>query len=238
MLSSKTLLTASSIPLFSTNTFMSARLSGGHALKCTLARVQSAAVNGDKGWQVTTLKEEYEKRKASLPTGEPLSGRERILRLFERLIPILIPVAGGIWAIVLFADNRTEVAEKQAIEQIAQSRTRLVEAQKPFIDHQFGIYKDLTRLLGDLLVFREEDRPKWDKLYDEYWRVHIGPMHFVENDAVREANLKFGQSLQEYRQVGNTETYQKVRDTSEALITAMKNDLKSSWTTGELGTKK
>ncbi len=52
------------------------------------------------------------------------------------------------------------------------------------------------------------------------------------------ANEKFGQALIAYRQDGNDATYKKVRDTSEALITAMKNDLKSSWTTGELGTKK
>ena len=194
---------------------------------------------GIRGQTVATLKEEYEQRKSLRPVEQQQpSTRERTLRLFERLLPILIAVAGGIWAVVLFTNNRTEVAARQVSEQAAYSRARLVEAQKPFIDHQFAIYKDLTRLLGELLVFREGDRPKWDKNYDEYWRVHIGPMHFVEDATVREANLKFGEALESYRQVGNADTYRKVRETSEALIIAMKNDLKASWTTGELGTKK
>jgi hypothetical protein len=195
---------------------------------------------GIRGLPVATLKEEYEQRKNSRPSIiDAPSNRERTLRLFERLIPILVPVAGGLWAVILFTNNRLEVATKQADEQAAYSRTRLVEAQKPFIDHQFGIYKDLTKLLGNLLVFRDaSDRPKWENFYDEYWRMAIGPVNFVENDDVRAANRKFGQALVEYRSEGNNDTYNKVRTTSEELILEMKKDLKSSWTTGELGTKK
>jgi hypothetical protein len=190
---------------------------------------------------VATLKEEYEQRKKARPdTPESASGRDRVIRLFERLIPIFVPVAAGLWAVVLFTSNRSEVVTKEATEQAAQSRARLVEAQKPFIEHQFNTYRDLTKLLGQLLVYNEKtgERERWEKNYDDYLRVITGPMHFVESDAVRQAVNAFNVDLENYRREGGWDFYRAAQKSGETLIVAMKNDLKSSWTTGDLGTKK
>ena len=187
-----------------------------------------------------TPREEYELRKnARKDLPEPSSSRERALRFAERLIPIFVPVAGGLWAVILFTNNQSEVASKAAAEQAAQSRARLVEAQKPFIDHQFGTYRELTSILGQILVYIEKDgeREKWFKNYDLYMRMVSGPMHFVEGSAVRDAVVAFNADLAKYVEIGGWEHYRKIQSSGEALIVAMKNDLKSSWTTGELGTK-
>src|SRR4051812_33915952 len=128
---------------------------------------------------VATLREEYEQRKkARREAPETLTNRERTIRLFERLIPVLVPVAGGLWAVILFTNSQGELAVKAAAEQAAQSRTRLVEAQKPFIDLQFATYKELTLVLGQLLIYNNGERERWDKMYDVYLRMTTGPMRF------------------------------------------------------------
>jgi hypothetical protein len=142
--------------------------------------------------------------------------------------------------VVLFTANQTEVAAKDAEQQVAQSRARLVEAQKSFIEYQFGVYRDLTKLLGDMLFYHEQpgERDKWFQNYDSYWRLTSGTMHFVESDTVRDAISEFNTVLERYRAEGGMDNYQNVRKAGEKLIVTLKNDIKSSWTTGELGTKK
>jgi hypothetical protein len=182
--------------------------------------------------------EEYEKQKKASAAEPSSSGRERMLRFLERIVPILIPVVGGLWAVILFVDNRVVLAEKEAREQAMQLRVRLVEAQKPFLEHQFSVYRDVTGLIGSLIASRKADVEQWDKAYDTYSRSLTGPMRFVENEEVMEANVRFSVALLTYRNDGNEKTYLAVRQTANDLVIAMKNDLKSSWTTGELGTKK
>ncbi|MET4356913.1 hypothetical protein ABIC08_006878 [Bradyrhizobium sp. RT9b] len=190
---------------------------------------------------MATLKEEYEQRKNThREAPDSLTNRERTIRLFERLIPMLVPVAGGLWAVILFTNSQSELAAKAAVEQAAQSRARLVEAQKPFIEYQFAVYKDLTKLLGEMLFYYEQpgEREKWFRNYDSYWRLTSGTMHFVESDTVRDAVNDFNVVLEKYRADGGMENYQNARKAGETLIVTMKNDQKSSWTTGELGVRR
>jgi hypothetical protein len=192
------------------------------------------------GHPMATLRDEYEQRKNQRKDAPDNSTRDRILKFVERLITISVPVVGGLWAVYLFTANQTEVAAKDAEQQVAQSRARLVEAQKPFIEYQFGVYRDLTKLLGDMLFYREQpgERDKWFQNYDSYWRLTSGTMHFVESDTVQDAISEFNTALERYRAEGGMDNYQNVRKAGEKLIVALKNDIKSSWTTGELGTKK
>jgi hypothetical protein len=193
------------------------------------------------GYPMATLKDEYEQRKSQQRKDAPdNSTRERVLKFLDRVITIFVPVVGGLWAVYLFTANRTDIASKEAEQQVTQSRARLVEAQKPYIEYQFGVYKDLTKLLGEMLFYHEQpgERDKWFQNYDSYWRLTSGTMHFVENDTVRDAINEFNVVLEKYRADGGVDNYQNVRKAGEKLIVTMKNDLKSSWTTGELGTKR
>jgi hypothetical protein len=104
----------------------------------------------------------------------------------ERLIPLLlaalVPVAGGLWAVYVY---KWEIAKARAVDAAAQTRAKLVELQKPFIDQQFATYKDLTQTVGELLSFTG-DRAEWDKSYFKYWRQHFGPVALVEDNAVHQ----------------------------------------------------
>jgi hypothetical protein len=189
---------------------------------------------------MSTLKDEYEQRKGQRKDATDNSTRQRVLKVLDRVITILVPVIGGLWAVYLFTANRTDLASKEAEQQASQSRARLVEAQKPYIEYQFGVYKGLTKLLGEMLFYHEQpsEREKWFQNYDSYWHLTSGTMHLVESDTVRDAINEFNAILEKYRTDGGMDNYQNIRKAGENLIVTMKNDLKSSWTTGELGTKK
>src|SRR4051812_35634971 len=115
---------------------------------------------------------------------------QRGLRITERmstlLLALLVPVAGGIWAVYVYTQNQAELASRRSAENLAQTRARLVELQKPFIDQQFKTYKDFTTVIGELLVFTGDHKVWVDKSL-EYWRLHWGPVALVEDEAVHEA---------------------------------------------------
>ncbi len=189
-----------------------------------------------------TLKEEYELRKLRAPREEqPVSARERALRMLERLIPLLIaslvPVAGGVGAVYVYNNNQWEIANTHASDAAAQTRAKLVELQKPFIDQQFATYKDLTQTVGELLSFTG-DKAEWDKSYYKYWRQHWGPVALVEDRSVNEAKVRYGDALHSYAKEGNPSTFEALQSASDGLTAAMRTSVQSSWTTGELGTKK
>jgi hypothetical protein len=189
---------------------------------------------------MATLKEEYEERKLRASKEEqPLSARERLLMALERLEPLLlaalVPVAGGLWAVYVYNDNQWEIAK--AVDAAAQTRAKLVELQKPFIDQQFGTYKNLTQTVGELLSFTG-DRAEWDKSYFKYWRQHFRPVALVEDNAVHQAKIKYAEALKAYSKEGNSNTFSDLEIASKSLTSATRNSIQSSWTTGELNTTK
>jgi hypothetical protein len=184
---------------------------------------------------MASLKEEYELRKTRAKPDGPYS-----LRMSERLIPllltILIPVAGAVWSLYTYNQNQHEIARIRSIDADSQIRAKLVELQKPFIEHQFATYKDLTQIVGELLSFTG-DRAEWDKNFYKYWRLHYGPVTLVEDENVHDAKIKYGSALQAYTDKGSAETRKGLEDASQELIKAMNVSLSGSWTTGKLGTK-
>jgi hypothetical protein len=165
--------------------------------------------------------------------------KERWISLAERVVPLLltvgVPVAGGIWAVYVYTKNERDVVTKQTFEQGSQTRARLIELQKPFIEEQFSTYKVFTGVIGDLLVYTG-DRPTWDARMFRYWQLHWGDVALVEDDAVHQAKLNFGGALKQYMAAGDDISYQKLQDASVVLTIAMRRGIQSSWI-GELGVK-
>jgi hypothetical protein len=170
----------------------------------------------------------------------PPSHHERWLRLAERIAPLLltllVPVAGGVWAVYVYLQSQSDLAAKQAQEQLAQTRTRLVELQRPFIEQQFKTFKEFTSLVGDLLVYTG-DRPRWDERMHAYWRMHWGDVALVEDEDVHRAKQLYGQALSAYVKEGNDGTYKNLQDASKELTSAMRRGIQNSWT-GYLGERK
>ena len=166
---------------------------------------------------------------------------ECLLQMLERLIPLLlaalVPVAGGLWAVYVYNNNEREIANAHAVDAAAQTRAKLVELQKPFIDQQFATYKDITQTVGELVTFTG-NREEWEKSYYRYWRLHWGAVALVEDKHVNEAKHRYGDALQAYFKEGNVDTFNGLQVASKDLVETMRLSLQSSWTTGELGTKK
>jgi hypothetical protein len=82
--------------------------------------------------------------------------KQRWIEIAKRVVPLLltimIPMAGGLWAVYVFLENQRELAAKREVEIHSQARTRFLELQKPLIDQQFATYNEFIRVIGDLLA--------------------------------------------------------------------------------------
>jgi hypothetical protein len=185
---------------------------------------------------MATLKEEYETRKlARTAGGEPPEKWERTIRLVERIVPtllaVLIPVAGGLWGMYVYVENQALSTEKARLDLVNQTRAKLVELQKPFIDLQFQTFREFTKAISNLLVFTGNNA-LWYESYHEYWRLHRGAVVLVEDQEVHEAKEKFGMAVDAYAHDGNFDTQQALRKHGEQLMVAMRNSTQRAWASG------
>jgi hypothetical protein len=51
-----------------------------------------------------------------------------LLKLAERLIPVLAAVGGAVWALFVYFDHQNEIARQGRVEADKLARTRLIEA--------------------------------------------------------------------------------------------------------------
>jgi hypothetical protein len=131
----------------------------------------------------------------------PKTAKERWVGLAERVVPLLltimVPLAGGLWAVYLYLGNQRDVSTKQAIEQSAQSRARFLELQRPFIDKQFATYNEFVKVIGDLLT-PYAAYTEWRDVVDAYWKLHWSGVALFEDDEVHQTKTQFGKTLVEF----------------------------------------
>jgi len=128
--------------------------------------------------------------------------KDRWLGIAERAIPLLltivIPVAGGLWAIFTYTQSQADVEAKRAAEQLGQNRARIIELQKPFIEQQFHTYNGYVNLIGDLISMDPRSL-SWRDAETEFWKQHWSRLALVEDEDVHETKKPFGDALTAYR---------------------------------------
>ena len=86
-----------------------------------------------------------------------------LLGLAQAWLPVLTVVGGALWGLFTYLDHAKEAAKTQAaseqnlaIERKSQSeqesRTRLIEVQKPFLDKQLALYLEASQVVGRLVA--------------------------------------------------------------------------------------
>jgi len=139
---------------------------------------------------------------------EEKAAKERWLDIVERTLPLLlslaVPVAGGLWAVYLYTQNQSDLAAKRNRDLADQTRARVIELQKPFIDQQSATYNDLIRVIGDLLSPRAASE-NWIDSEKAYRHLHFGRLALVEDQEIHSAKAAFLGVLLKYRDKGAEE---------------------------------
>ncbi len=81
------------------------------------------------------------------PQRSALSPRtQAVLALIQGLLPALTAIVGGIWVAYAYLHQQAETERAQTRQAEQESRTRLLQAQKEFLDHQLNEYEVLAEI--------------------------------------------------------------------------------------------
>src|SRR5271165_886051 len=120
-----------------------------------------------------------------------------LLGLAQAWLPVLTVVGGALWGLFTYLDHAKEAAktlaeseQNQAIERKDQSeresRTRLIEAQKPFLDKQLALYLETSQVVGRLVA---EDMywQEWSRDLERFEELYWSELTMVEHTEVASA---------------------------------------------------
>jgi len=146
-------------------------------------------------------------------------------------LPLWTAVIGGLWVVWTYIDNEHQARE--AATQLAkrESRTRLLEAQKPFLDRQLALYFETAQVAGRLVTLPRND-PIWqqdDKRLEElYW----SELTMVEQPVVAEAMKNFRNALAAFEREPTPaapQTSDALHREALGLANALRAGIKQSW---------
>jgi hypothetical protein len=157
-----------------------------------------------------------------------------VLALAQAWLPVLTVVGGALWALYTYLDHAKEAAktlalsEKNlAIERNAQSeresRTRLIEAQKPFLDKQLNLYFETSQVVGRL-VTEDLSSSNWTKDRARFEELYWSELTMVEHAEVASAMVEFRSVLR-----SNPINMDTLRTSALTLAHALRRGIEESW---------
>jgi hypothetical protein len=154
----------------------------------------------------------------------------RLLRLLERVVPVFLPVVaavvGAIWSVSIYVDGQREAAEKRSREIADAAQTRLIEAQKPFLDKQLELYVRASKAAGILLVTKGST-PEWLTAYREFQSLFWAELPMVESATVETAMVNLREALIRYE--FDVTFVTEVEKRSYCLGHAIRQSMQDSW---------
>jgi hypothetical protein len=129
-----------------------------------------------------------------------------LLGLAQAWLPVLTVVVGALWALYTYLDHAKQaataaseaernLATEHAIQSERESRTRLIEAQKPFLDKQLALYFETAQVVGRLVT--EGDGLEWGKDRARFEELYWSELAMVEHAEVASAMVEFRQVLEQ-----------------------------------------
>jgi hypothetical protein len=170
------------------------------------------------------------------------------LSLAQAWLPVLTVVGGAMWGLYTYLSNAQEAAktlaaseQNQAVERKIQSeresRTRLIEAQKPFLDKQLGLYLETAQVVGRLvaepiLFGTDKGLSDWEKDRIRFEELYWSELTMVEHTEVASAMVEFRTALLSVAEnrwkVAMSLPSDKLEEIDEKLAEINRNELSSS----------
>ena len=175
-----------------------------------------------------------------------------LLGLAQAWLPVLTVVGGALWGLFTYLGQAKETAKTQAaseqnlaIERKGQSeresRTRLIEAQKPFLDKQLALYLETSQVVGRL-VAESLYWTNWDTYRQRFEELYWSELTMVEHTEVASAMVEFRTTLQavvekrsklksenKIEEEFNTIDRNGLRDSALVLAYALRRGIEESW---------
>ncbi len=168
------------------------------------------------------------------PQRSALSPRtQAVLALIQGLLPALTAIIGGIWVAFTYLHQQAETQRAQTRQAEQEGRTRLLQAQKEFLDHQLNEYGVLAEIAARTVAaartrngdgFRDASR-----IFDEiYW----GRIQIYADVEVRQAAGTFRSKSQQIVTQGRLPTEAEtaeLQDLARALSDTIRAKSRQSW---------
>jgi hypothetical protein len=148
------------------------------------------------------------------------------------LLPALIAVTGGLWALYKYLEDKKEALEKDRAIREQANKTAEIEAQKPFSAKQQEIYFDLlatTSFIATREPENEEERkgiPEREAAIRHFWVLFWGTLPLVANQEVAIAADAFSVALD------HQDDFVPLRNASMDLARACRQALGTAWNLG------
>ena len=118
------------------------------------------------------------------------------------LLPLMTAIAGGVWtvqkyyadALALERERDGQAREQEVTRRREEKRiadTRLLEAQKPFLEKQLALYFETARVVG-ILVTAKPNEPPWEEAERRFWALYWSELAMVEHKLVEAGMARFG----------------------------------------------
>jgi hypothetical protein len=107
-----------------------------------------------------------------------------LLNLIQAWLPVLTVVVGALWGLYTFIDHQKEVAREADRQQSQQAATRLLEAQKPFLEKQLALYFEAAQVVGKLVTLKPGDT-EWGNNENRFWQLYWSELSMVEDGTLK-----------------------------------------------------
>jgi len=157
-----------------------------------------------------------------------------LLALAQAWLPILTPVVGAIWGLYVFVGNENAAREQAATQSVREGRTRLIEAQRPFLEQKLKLYFEAAEVTGRLATSNWND-PTGDWILDDrrFWVLYYAVLAVVEEGDVASAMINCGAILLELKQTKDAgdraEKVALLKTAALSLAHSIRDDIKRSW---------
>jgi hypothetical protein len=169
-----------------------------------------------------------------VPEKDALSPKwKAALQLIQGLLPAITGILAGLWVAKTYLDQQKTNQTQQQIQAEKDSRTRLLEARKPFIDKQLALYIETTKVAGELAsTYSSGPTNEWNNSFRRFEQLYWTELSMVEDDNVRLAMEDFYKYLNwvnEQPAIVPLEKWRDLQYSSYRLARAIRGSIESTW---------
>ena len=148
-------------------------------------------------------------------SSEPKPGG-RLIDLLKAWLPIVTVVAGGIWAVFVYFDQR---------EPPAKAAPPAAAAANPDLEkRKFALFTEVSQLAATL-ANEPVDSETWKTAETRFRTLYWGEMSIHEKGAVEDRMVKFGRALDAHKAAPSPDTSADLKDASLKLAHALRDEL-------------